>query len=303
MGVIRSFARDNIWNLLIWALFAVTAGSVMSGRFAWYFARQFLTMAFMVLGVTLEMMSGLLDLSFVAEVSAATCIGAALLAADVPLFAAVGTVILFHLAAGMIRGCLVARLRVNGAVVTLALQVILSGLFDFFTGEAVIFFRRREVYASVRFWAGALLLYAVLFVLLSFLLHRSYYGKYVRMMGEDLQAFADSGLDYVPIRMIVCTASSLCFSAASVIILFITSSGSSMNGNHYLYPVLAAACLGGVNFFNGRGKLYGAVLGTVSMVLLLYMTVRFGLQSGSETALEGFLIIVSVVWNVFRDKN
>ena len=303
MDVIRRFVRNYAWNLVIWGVFLAAAGHVISARVLWYFMRQFLTMAFMVLGVTLEMMSGVLDLSFVAEVSAATCIGAALLEADVPLLAAVGATVLFHGTVGLVRGYLIARLRVSGVVVTLALQIILSNLFGFFTGETVMFFMRREVYASTGFWVGALFLYAGLFALLSFLLRRSYYGKYVRMMGEDLQAFMESGLDYVPIRMIVCAASSLCFSAASVIILFITSSGSSMNGNRYLYPVLAAACLGGVNFFNGRGKLYGAVLGTASMVLLLYLIVGFGLQNGCETALEGFLIITAIVWNVLLDKN
>ena len=301
--MIRRFVRDYAWNLIIWGVFAAAAGHVMSGRFLWYFMRQFLTMAFMVLGVTLEMMSGVLDLSFVAEVSAATCIGASLLGADVPLFAAVGAMVLFHGAAGLVRGYLIARLGVSPVVITLALQIILSNLFGLFTGESVIFFHRRDVYASTGFWAGVLILYAGLFALFSFLLRRSYYGKYVRMMGENLPAFVESGLDYVPIRMIVCAASSLCFSAASVIILFITSSGSSMNGNHYLYPVLAAACLGGVNFFNGRGKLLGAALGTATMVLLLYLIVGMGMQSAWETAIEGFLIIGSIVWNVLRDKN
>ena len=300
---IKGFLTENIWNIGIWAIFLALGFPGLGTGFPWYLMRQYLTMVFLVMGLTLEMMGGVLDLSFMAEVAAGTCVGAALLAADIPLPVAVAAMVLFHVLSGLIRGYLIARLKINGVVITLALQIIWSNLFGIFTGDAAIFFYRSDVYANRRFWEIMAGLAAAVWLGGRFLLKRTYYGKYVRMMGEDLTAFVESGLDYVPIRMLLCAVSSLSFACGSVIILFITSAGSSKNGNHYLYPVLAAACLGGVNFFNGRGKWSGALLGTMSMVLFLQLMVALGLQSAYETAFVGLLIIAAILWNVLRDKS
>ena len=75
--------------------------------------------------------------------------------------------------------------------------------------------------------------------------------------------------------------------------MFITSSGSSLNGSHYLYPVIAAACMGGISFLNGRGRVSGAWIGTLTIVLFTQIIVMLGIQSSFETILEGLIIIIS----------
>lgn len=297
------FIFKNILNLTIWMSFFLLCAPYMRQGMQWYLVRQFLTMIFIVLGVTVEMKTGILDLSFIAEIGAATCIGAAAISGDLSLWISLGLMILFHVFAGAVRGYLIAKLNVNAIVITLALQIILSSISGIFTNEKVIFLDTRVIYAGVSFWRIILCLLIMLTAFLAFVLKKTYYGRYIQMLGECSEAVEESGLNYTAIRMIICIASSLCFAFGSVIFMFLTSSGSIMNGNHYLYPALAAVCLGGINFLNGRGSLVGAYVGTWSMVLFLYMMVAWGIQRGYETILEGALISVSIVINVVSSKN
>lgn len=103
--------------------------------------------------------------------------------------------------------------------------------------------------------------------------------------------------------MIISMAASVFYGIAAMILLFITSSGSSSNGSHYLYPVIAAACMGGISFLNGRGKVFGAWLGTLSAVMFMHIIVILGIQSSFETILEGLIIIISILLAVKTANN
>lgn len=294
---------QNVLNILIWAVFLFFYIPGVTGNVYWSVSRQFLTMIFMTLGLMVEMICGVLDLAFMAEISAATCIGAYLLSGGMPALGALGIMLLFHFAVGGVKGWMVAKLQVNPIIITLALQIILSNVAGIFTGDMMIRFRQTDIYRDHKFWVLISCLLAAVFLFLVFVLNKTYYGKYIRMMGENMDAVRNSGLPYVAIQVILSMASSAIFWIASVILLFITSAGSSSNGGHYLYPAIAAACMGGINFLNGRGNVSGVFIGTVSIVMLMHMMVHWGIQSVYETILIGFLIIFSILLNHLFENN
>lgn len=89
---IKHKVGQNAFNILIWAVFLICYIPEVTGNVYWSVSRQFLTMIFMTLGLMVEMMSGMLDLAFMAEISAATCIGAYLLSSDTPVMLTLGIV-------------------------------------------------------------------------------------------------------------------------------------------------------------------------------------------------------------------
>ena len=296
---IRKVIRVNVLNIVVWAVFFIMWAAGMSSNVYWSVTRQLLTMIFMTFGLMIQMISGVLDLSFAAEISASTCIGACLLRTGMPLAPAMAAVLVFHLGLGALKGFLVAGLRVNPVIITLALQIIVSNLSGLFTGDHMVIFNRKDVYASHAFWLSLSVLSAVSSLFLCFFLKRTYYGKYLRMLGENPAAVRESGLNHTAIRMIISMAASVFYGIAAMILLFITSSGSSSNGSHYLYPVIA----GGISFLNGRGKVFGAWLGTLSAVMFMHIIVILGIQSSFETILEGLIIIISILLAVKTANN
>lgn len=299
---IYKLLRTNLISLIIWAVFFFLWAYGMTNNVYWSVSRQFLTIIFITLGLMVNMLSGVLDLSFAAEIAASTCVGAYLLRLQIPLALVVLAVMAFHLMTGAVKGFLVGKLRVNPIIITLALQVIVSNLIGLFTGDSVVMFSRQDVYASPSFWWFLFLLSILLSIFLSFLFKKTYYGKYIRMLGENPEAVRESGLGYVSIRMIVSMLASLFYGTAAVVLLFVTSSGSSLNGSHYLYPVIAAACLGGISFLNGRGRVLGAWIGTMSLVMFTHIIMMLGIQSSLETILEGFIIMLSLVQCLSSDR-
>ena len=300
---IRKVIRVNVLNIVVWAVFFIIWAAGMSSNVYWSVTRQLLTMIFMTFGLMIQMISGVLDLSFAAEISASTCIGACLLRTGMPLAPAMAAVLVCHLGLGALKGFLVASLRVNPVIITLALQIIVSNLSGLFTGDHMVIFNRKDVYASHAFWLSLFVLAVVSSLFLCFFLKRTYYGKYLRMLGENPAAVRESGLNHTAIRMIISMAASVFYGIAAMILLFFTSSGSSSNGSHYLYPVIAAACMGGISFLNGRGKVFGAWLGTLSAVMFMHIIVILGIQSSFETILEGLIIIISILLAVKTANN
>ena len=117
---IRKVIRVNVLNIVVWAVFFIIWAAGMSSNVYWSVTRQLLTMIFMTFGLMIQMISGVLDLSFAAEISASTCIGACLLRTGMPLAPAMAAVLVCHLGLGALKGFLVASLRVNPVIITLA---------------------------------------------------------------------------------------------------------------------------------------------------------------------------------------
>ena len=56
--------------------------------------------------------------------------------------------------------------------------------------------------------------------------------------------------------------------------------------------------MGGISFLNGKGKVSGAWIGTLSAVMFMHIIVILGIQSSFETILEGLIIIISILLTV-----
>ena len=67
---IQRFIQMNFLNIVVWAAFFIMWAAGMSSNVYWSVTRQLLTMIFMVFGLMIQMISGVLDLSFAAEIAA-----------------------------------------------------------------------------------------------------------------------------------------------------------------------------------------------------------------------------------------
>ena len=102
----------------------------------------------------------------------------------------------------------------------------------------------------------------VLLVAWTILLNRTRFGRYVYAIGGNAEAARRAGVNLSRIRML---AFMLCGLTAGVsgIIYASNLSGMSNNfaGGQYVLYAVAAAVIGGVSLFGGRGRMLGAVLG------------------------------------------
>ncbi len=292
--------RVVMLNAVIWCILAVCINTAFSVE---YNLHQYVILGFITLGLTFEMLSGVLDFAWITEIALATCVGAFCLNVGLPFVLVVGVMMLCHLLCGMIKGVLISRLKVSPILLTLVWQRVLHGGCDMFGKTQILYARQWDVYGNTWFWGIMMALLVICYVLSWFGLGKTYYGRYIRMLGEDEPALENSGMNCEMLRIVISCLSGLCFCAASVIIMLITSSGSADNGSYYLYPAIVAVCLGGINFLRGTGRLSGTICGTLTVVLFMNLLAKWSVFGYSVYTVEVVVILVSVMIFGYRKKN
>lgn len=267
-----------------------------------YVLHQFVIIVLLTMGLSLEMLSGVLDFAFMSEIAMTTCVGGLCLRGGLPVWVGLFVMVLSQMLLGMAKGFLIGRIYVNPILLTFILQWIYQGTAAIF-GDAVPVPKVKDYYGSRLFWILFLAIAVVIYIFLRVLLTHTYYGKYVRMLGENETAVRNSGIRFDICRMIICGISGIVFAQVAVIFLLIINGGGSGMGKGYLYPVIAAACLGGINFLKGRGHLRGTIFGSMSMVLLLNLSAVLGLYNYYSYFWGIGILVIAVVVFTRERKN
>ena len=269
-----------------------------------YLLHQFVILGFLAFGLAVEMLSGVLDFAFVSEIVVATFIGAQMIQSGSPFFVVIPVMLLLQMGMGAIKGWMIGTFFVNHPILlTLILQRLLKGCCSYLDDNPQVVILTKNFYNSLVFWIVMLLLLAGCGMALAWGLSKTYYGRYIRMLGEDETAVRNSGMNVKGIRMVICGLAGLFYGIAAVILLLITSGGGANTGNHYLYPAIAAVCLGGMNFLKGTGQIRGVIGGIVTVVLLMNLFAKWNIYGYYAYIVEVILILIAVVIFTRQKKN
>ena len=273
-----------------------------NGFLLWSFRRQFLTLAFSVLGVSFEMLGGMPDLAFSAEIAAATCIGAVFMKNGAPIPFALLMMFLMLLLSGSIKALLVSYVRINPLITTFALSYIISGIGTAVLDDGVISINSMRLYFYSGVWD---LLFILFFLCLGFsclVMTKTYLGRYVRMLGEDESVLRQSGMSIFRIRLLINSIAAVFYLISAIIYLLITSSGSMYNGINSTYRILGAVFLSGIGFMTGKGNLLFCFLGTSVIVALEIIATEFRLPYYCINLLMGIIIILCCMGDIHKNR-
>jgi D-xylose transport system permease protein len=122
-----------------------------------------------------------------------------------------------------------------------------------------------------------------LYVVLTVLLGRTKYGRYVYAIGGNAEAARRAGINLRRIRVVAFT---LCGAMAGVTgILYASFLGSISNdiqGGQYVLYAVAGAVIGGVSLFGGRGRMVGALLGGFVVAVIYNGVELLGLSAAAQ---------------------
>src|SRR5262249_10030256 len=127
----------------------------------------------------------------------------------------------------------------------------------------------------------------VFLFLLTFLAKRTTFGRHVYAVGGNAEAARRAGINVARIRVIVFVISSATAAIGGIMLAaFVNSVALTFPPGTLLLNAIAAAVIGGVSLFGGRGEVRGALLGS-----LLIATVANGLNTAGYT--NGTIYIVT----------
>jgi D-xylose transport system permease protein len=141
----------------------------------------------------------------------------------------------------------------------------------------------------------AALVVAGLFIVLSYMLNRSRFGRHVYAVGGSAEAARRAGINVDNVR-IACFA--LCSLLAVIGGIILASRLRSVDtntggGQALLYPI-AAAVIGGTSLFGGRGTMKAAILGALVMLSIDNGLGLLGLSSGTKFVITGLVLLLAV---------
>ncbi|MER8099164.1 ABC transporter permease [Kitasatospora sp. NPDC094016] len=275
--------------------------------------QQATELSLLVLAEALILVVGRMDLSLESTIGVAPVIAVWLVLPDhgarfnglgllpswtaIPLCLAVGALI------GAINGFLILKLRLNGFIVTLGALTLLRGLqVAISEGQSIVNLPGSFTYLGSTSWLGvpaAIWICALLFLAGGCALAWLRHGRALYAIGGNPEAARAAGIRVDRITWIVLVLGGLLAAFAGVLYTGHYGSISADQGNGWIFQVFAATVIGGVSLNGGRGTLFGALTGVLTLQLVVNVMTLAGVPPLWNQFLNGAIIIVALIISRF----
>jgi D-xylose transport system permease protein len=144
----------------------------------------------------------------------------------------------------------------------------------------------------------------VVVVIYSFMLGRTRFGRYIYAIGGNAEAARRAGINLNRIRVAAFTLAGLTAGIMGIIFAsYLGSVSTNVQGGQNVLLAVAAAVVGGVSLFGGRGKMVGAVLGGVIVAVIYNGLELLGLGASSQNIWTAAVLLVAVAVDTTARRN
>jgi D-xylose transport system permease protein len=135
----------------------------------------------------------------------------------------------------------------------------------------------------------------IFLVVLTFLARRTTFGRHVYAVGGNAEAARRAGINVPRIRLIVFTlAGGLAAIGGIILAANIQSVSADAGGGTLLLNSIAAAVIGGVSLFGGRGEVRGAFIGSMVIATVANGLNTAGYNPGTIYVVTGVILLLAV---------
>ena len=271
-------------------------------------ANQIVLIAIVAIGMTMVIVSGGIDLSVGSLIALSAIITARLIRDSAGgLEATPLGMTLCSLAAvaicGLIGACtgtLVAYLRIQPFIVTLAMMLVAAGLASIVSDAQTI----NAVPQSINWLGGradllgipnAVVLMAILYAIAHVVMSRTTFGRHLYAVGGNEKAAWLCGIAVSRVRLLAYVISGALAGLVGVIMTSTFTSGSPNYGLGYELPVIAAVVVGGTSLAGGEGKMLGTLLGALLIAVVQNGMNLKGVSSDWQKVVLGAVIIAAAL--------
>lgn len=265
-----------------------------------------MTLILAATGQTLVLLRGGIDLSIGGVISLGTVLAATRFGEN-PATAALWTVLILLIGTGvgMLNGLLVNRLKLQPFLVTLATWSILMG------ASLIVLPTDGGVFPAA--WtalgndtllgfSSAVWLLALLGAWWS-LFRRTRLGIAIRATGSNERSAFLSGVSPLRIDVVTYGLSGLFAALAALFLTTQTGTGSPTIGKDYILPSVAAAVIGGISLFGGRGGLAGTIVGAFILILISNLVFALAISSYWQPIISGSILLIAVLASSLAEKS
>ena len=203
-------------------------------------------------------------------------------------------------AAGLVNGIIVAFLDVPAVVMTLAMNGIMEGLTLGLSGGLTCGscasyappIVQDAVHGSLFGIPAALILWAVIVVIVSFVLSFTTFGRKTYAIGNNVKASYLAGINVRLVTTLLYALSGLFAALAGILLVGFGGQASLGMGDPYLFQSIAAVVIGGVYMLGGRGHYLGTAAGAITLVALISVLLAMNMPDYGRNIIYGIVILI-----------
>jgi ribose transport system permease protein len=291
--------------LAVILLSAVLSPDSFSANHLLNMVRQAAPLGIVAIGQTLVLLLAGIDLSVGATISLVNVVAASMMMGqDGNILITVAVTLLISCAIGLINGLLITRIRIPAFLVTLAMSMIIQGVYYIYTKGSP----KGNIAPSFRYfsdgWIGPIpfagVFWVLIWILFAFLLYKTVWGRKVYATGGNSQTSRLSGIRVHLVTIGIYVLSSLLAGIAGLMISAYIGIASNGVGNIYTLNSIAATVIGGTAFSGGKGGLAGTFAGVLIMMLLQSLMTMMNIPEAGKFISQGVIIAIMVAINQRR---
>jgi ribose/xylose/arabinose/galactoside ABC-type transport system permease subunit len=258
-------------------------------------ARQSAIPAIAVLGMTMVLMTGGIDLSL------------GFVVWGLPIGLIVAATVLLGSLVGLINGAIIQYMKVPPFITTLGTGYILYGVSQLVSAGNVITRLPPSLLAVGR--TDLLGLPTSVFIAVGvtalgwFLVHRTVFGRALSAFGFNPRAAFLSGLPTARVNVLTYVlCSSLAALAGLLLTIRVNAAQPNMGGGIFTFEIITAAIVGGTSLFGGIGSVIGSLFGVLIMKVVENCINLMNISYHLYLAVQGGIILIVIVMDKIRNR-
>lgn len=294
--------------LALLVLFSIASPNFLTVKNFMSVARQASMSGVASVGILFVLLLGGIDMSIGSSVSL-VCVLCSMFMVNYgihPLFAAIMSILVATLV-GTVNGFFVSTLGIPAFISSLAFMRILSGIAYLISGGMPIYGFSEKFRWLGQGYVGIIpvpvIIMAVCFIIGSFILNKTTFGRYIYAVGGNEEAAKLSGIQTGAVKYAVYALSGTFAGLAGLIMLARLGSGQASSGDGFEFEVITAAVLGGTSISGGSGKVSGVIVGVLFMTFLNNGLVLMDVNSYVQKVIIGVVLVVAVSFDFMARRH
>lgn len=305
------FCRRNLaWVLLvvICFIFSFTNSNFLTVTNILNILNQNAYIIISTYGIALIMMSGGLDMAAGYQMSICGVVCALMLLAGVPLILCVIATVLLSVLFGALGTFLEQMLKLPRIFVSIGLSTVYQGIAYVITNSKTIsglpasfklIGQGTVLHPSLTY---ATIVMVIFGIIMSFVMDRTYFGRYVFALGSNEAAARLAGINVKRMKYAMGMTAGLFCGFGALVLTARTGAASASLGAGTEITILTGILVGGVSVRGGDGKIANCIAGVLIMGLLANGMQLAGLSTYYQYIAKGAIMLLVMWFDAFQIK-
>lgn len=208
--------------------------------------------------------------------------------------------------AGLTNGVIIAKLKINALITTLATMQIMRGLGFIVSGGTAVGIKAPGFFLL---GSGSLIgiptpvwITIICFSVFGFLLNKTTYGRNTLAIGGNKEAARLAGIPVDRIKIIIFATQGLMAGLAGIVLASRMTSGQPNSSAGLSLDIISACVLGGVSLSGGVGTIVGMIVGVLIMGTVQNAMNLMNIPTFYQYVARGIILLMAVLFDQLKHQ-